>query len=178
MRYVVACWFIFNTHVSVAQKYGLEKSIVVFFSDAAIEDIRAQNTKALSIYNTETNEVAFSIPIQSFQFGNSTMQEHFNEKYMESEKYPKATFQGKFNLADSDRADQPQPVTAIGKLTIHGVTREVEIPGTIQVSNPKIVAKATFMIKLADYNIKIPQLLWQKIAEQVQVTVEFTYKPQ
>lgn len=75
-------------------------------------------------------------------------------------------------------ANQPQTVTAAGKLTIHGVTQEVEIPGTISRTAQNLIAKATFMIKLADYNIKIPQLLWQKIAEQVEVTVEFTYKPQ
>jgi polyisoprenoid-binding protein YceI len=162
---------------SLAQKYSLEKSKVGFFSDAAIEDIRAENTKTLSIYNVETGEVAFSIPIKEFQFENATMQEHFNEKYLETEKFPKATFQGKFSSFNPD-VDQPQAVMATGKLTIHGVTREVEITGTIQVASRKILAKATFMVKLADYNIKIPQLLWQKIAEQVEVTAEFTYKPQ
>lgn len=105
------------------------------------------------------------------------MQEHFNEKYLETEKFPKATFQGKFSSFNPD-IDQPQAVTATGKLTIHGVIREVEIAGTIQVVSQKILAKATFMVKLVDYNIKIPQLLWQKIAEQVEVTAEFTYKPQ
>ncbi|HCZ37803.1 MAG TPA: YceI family protein [Cytophagales bacterium] len=162
---------------SLAQKYSLEKSKVVFFSDAAIEDIRAENTKTVSIYNTETGEVAFSIPIKEFQFENATMQEHFNEKYLDTEKFPKATFQGKFSSFNQD-GDQPQTVTAVGKLTIHGVTREVEITGTIQIASQKILAKATFMVKLADYNIKIPQLLWQKIAEQVEVIAEFTYKPQ
>lgn len=162
---------------SLAQKYSLEKSKVVFFSDATIEDIRAENTKTLSIYNVETGEVAFSIPIKEFQFENATMQEHFNEKYLETEKFPKATFQGKFRSINPD-VDQPQAVMATGKLTIHGVTREVEITGTIQVASQKILAKATFMVKLADYNIKIPQLLWQKIAEHVEVTAEFTYKPQ
>jgi polyisoprenoid-binding protein YceI len=164
-------------HASVGQKYSLEKSKVVFFSDAAIEDIRAENIKTISIYNHATGEVAFSIPITEFQFQNSTMREHFNEKYMESEKFPKATFQGKFSSFSPD-GDQPQTVIATGKLTIHGVTREVEIPGTIHVADTKLLAKATFMVKLADYNIKIPQLLWQKIAEQVEATVEFTYKPQ
>jgi|JI10StandDraft_1071094.scaffolds.fasta_scaffold04099_4 polyisoprenoid-binding protein YceI len=162
---------------SLAQKYSLEKSKVVFFSDAAIEDIHAENIKTVSIFNAESGEVAFSIPIKEFQFENATMQEHFNEKYLETEKFPKATFQGKFSSFNPD-IDQPQAVTATGKLTIHGVIREVEIAGTIQVVSQKILAKATFMVKLVDYNIKIPQLLWQKIAEQVEVTAEFTYKPQ
>lgn len=177
MRNCIVLILVLLAHSAMAQKYTLEKSKVVFFSDAAIEDIRAENSKTLSIYNHATGEVAFSIPITEFQFENSTMQEHFNEKYMESEKHPKATFQGKFSTINID-ADQPQTVTAAGKLTIHGVTQEVEIPGTISRTSQNLVAKAIFMIKLADYNIKIPQLLWQKIAEQVEVTVEFTYKPQ
>lgn len=162
---------------SLAQKYFLEKSKVVFFSDAAIEDIRAENTKTISIYNAETGEVAFSIPINEFQFENSTMQEHFNEKYMESEKFAKATFLGKFSSSIPDDGQSHQ-ITASGKLTIHGVTREVEISGSVQRASQKILANATFMLKLKDYNIKIPQLLWQKIAEQVEVKVELTYKPQ
>lgn len=176
MRYLIII-LLLSCQITLAQKYSLEKSKVVFFSDAAIEDIRAENTKTVSIYNVETGEVAFSIPIKEFQFENATMQEHFNEKYLETEKFSKATFQGKFSSINPD-VDQPQAVMATGKLTIHGVTREVEITGTIQVASQKILAKATFMVKLADYNIKIPQLLWQKIAEQVEVTAEFTYKPQ
>lgn len=160
-----------------AQKFVLEKSKVVFFSDAAIEDIRAENSKTVSIYNAATNEVAFSIPISEFQFENATMREHFNEKYMDTDKFPKGTFQGKFNAFNQDSKEK-QPVTAAGKLTIHGVTRDVEITGSVIPADQSFIAKATFIIKLADYNIKIPTLLWQKIAEQVEVTVEFSYKPQ
>ncbi len=177
MRFLILISLLSLATISVAQKYTLENSKVVFFSDAAIEDIRAENAKTLSVYNAETGEVAFAIPIKEFQFENSTMREHFNEKYMESEKFPKATFQGKLSSFNTG-ADQTQRVIATGKLTIHGVTREVEIPGTIQIVDKKLLAKANFMIKLSDYNIKIPQLLWQKIAEQVEATVEFTYKPQ
>ncbi|MBN8575618.1 MAG: YceI family protein [Cytophagales bacterium] len=177
MRNHIALILVLIAHSAMGQKYTLEKSKVVFFSDAAIEDIRAENSKALSIYNSETNEVVFSIPIAQFNFENSTMRVHFNEKYMETEKHPNATFQGKFNQFTFE-SDQTQHVVATGKLAIHGVTREVEIPGTIQVTEQRILAKAIFMIKLADYNIKIPQLLWQKIAEQVEVTVEFTFRPQ
>lgn len=161
--------------VSSAQKFTTEKSKVTFFSSAAIEDITAENSKAASIYNHETSEVAFSIPIKEFEFEKSLMKEHFNEKYMDTEKYPKATFQGKFSGFGSGTG--VQSVQAKGKLTIHGITREVDIPGTMEWVDGKINAKAMFKIKLEDYKIKIPQLLWQNIAEEVEVTVEFTYKP-
>lgn len=161
----------------LAQKYNVEKSSVSFFSDAAIEDITAENKKAAGIFNAATGDIVFSIPINEFQFEKSLMQEHFNEKYMQSDKFPKSTFQGKvtgFNPA----ATGVQEAKANGKLTIHGVTKEVEIPGTIQKQNNKFQFKTKFIVKLVDYNIEIPQLLWQNIAEQVEVTGVFLFKPQ
>lgn len=169
--------FIFISTVSFSQKYIIEKAFVSFFSDAAIEDIKADNKKTSSIFNADNGEVVFSIPINEFQFEKSLMQEHFNEKYMESDKYPKSTFQGKISGFDAN-AKGPQQVKATGKLTIHGVTNEVEIPGTIEKQGDNISMKSKFIVKLVDYKITIPQLLWQNIAEQVEVTVDFLYKPQ
>ena len=162
---------------SIAQKFVTEKTYVRFFSDAAIEDITAENRKTSSIFNSSTGEIVFSVPIRDFQFAKSLMQEHFNEKYMESEKFPKATFQGKIENYELE-AGGVQEATALGKLTIHGVTKEVEIPGTIEKKNNKLLMKTKFIVKLEDYGIEIPQLLWQNIAEQVEVTGEFTFKPQ
>ena len=165
------------TFSSHAQKYTTEKSFVSFFSDAAIEDITAENTKSAGVFNAETSDIAFSVPIKEYQFAKSLMKEHFNEKYMETEKYPKSTFQGKISGYDAN-ATGVQNVTSTGKLTIHGVTKEVEIPGTIEKQGDKIMMKSKFIVKLEDYKIAIPQLLWQNIAEQVEVTVDFTFKPQ
>jgi polyisoprenoid-binding protein YceI len=171
------CLFYIASLSAVAQKYVTEKSFVSFFSHATIEDIKADNKKAAGIFNTATNDIAFSIPINEFQFRKSLMQEHFNEKYMESDKYPKSTFQGNisdFNLSTSGE----QKVKATGKLTIHGVTNNIEVPGTIEKQGDKLVMKSKFMVKLQDYKIEIPQLLWKNIAEEVEVTLEFTFKPQ
>lgn len=159
-----------------AQKFVAEKSVITFFSDALIEDITATNSKAVSLFNRQTGEVAFSIPIREFQFEKKLMQEHFNEKYMESEKYPKALFSGVLQNFDGSLTGV-QNVKAKGKLTIHGVTREVEISGTAEVGN-KITLKSKFPVKLADYKVEIPQLVFQNIAETVDVTVDITYKPQ
>lgn len=157
-----------------AQKYVAERSVITFFSDAPIEDISATNSKTTSIYNAQTGELAFSVPIREFQFEKKLMQEHFNEKYMESEKYPKATFSGMLENLDPKKTGE-QSVKAKGKLTIHGVTKEVELDGTANL-NDKVALKSKFMIKLADYNIKIPQLLFQNIAEEIEVSVDITYK--
>lgn len=159
-----------------AQKYISSRSTITFFSDAAIEDITAENKKGASIFNPSTGEIVFSIPIQEFQFEKSLMQEHFNEKYMESEKYPKAMFQGK--VVEFKPELDSQSARAQGKLTIHGVTRDIDVTGTIEKKDKNYIIKSTFPIKLVDYKIEIPQLLWQNIAEQVEVKMEFEYKPQ
>jgi polyisoprenoid-binding protein YceI len=158
------------------QKYVTDKSLVSFYSHAAIEDITATNKKVSGLYNSETGEIVFSIPISEFQFAKSLMQEHFNEKYMESDKFPKATFQGKVVGLDVSNKDMQQ-AKAVGKLTIHGVTNDVEIPGTFEKQDNKLLMKTKFIVKLVDYKIAIPQLLWQNIAEQVEVTSEFIFKP-
>lgn len=160
---------------SSAQKFVAEKSVITFFSDALIEDITATNSKSSSIFNKQTGDVAFTVPIREFQFEKKLMQEHFNEKYMESEKYPKATFSGK--IIDMDAQAPEQRVKATGKLTIHGVTHDIEFDGTAQVGD-KVTLKSKFKVRLADYNIKIPQLVFQNIAEEVEVTVDITYKSQ
>lgn len=158
-----------------AQKHVAEKSVITFFSEAPIEDIIATNTKTASIFNVQTGELVFSVPIREFQFEKKLMQEHFNEKYMESDKYPKATFSGKLIDLDPTQASE-QAVKAKGKLTIHEVTKDVELDGTAQLGD-KIVLKSKFSVKLTDYKIKIPQLLFKNIAEEIEVTVDITYKP-
>jgi polyisoprenoid-binding protein YceI len=177
MKHLLIILAVTFTSQAFCQKYTIEKSDVGFFSDAAIEDIKADNKKVSGIFNTATGEIVFSIPINEFQFEKSLMQEHFNEKYMESDKFPKATFQGKVSGFNAN-ASGTNSAKANGKLTIHGVTNEVEIPGTIEKKDNKLVLKTKFMVKLVDYKITIPQLLWQNIAEQVEVTGEFIFKPQ
>lgn len=159
-----------------SQKYTSDKSTVVFFSDALLEDITAKNEKSSSIFNTENGEIAFSIPMKDFKFKKGLMQQHFNEKYVESEKFPKSTFAGKI-IGFKPDATGAQQVNAQGKLTIHGVTKDIDVPGTIEVQGKKLLMKSKFMVKVADYNITVPQVVFQNIAEEVEVTLDFTYKP-
>ncbi|HKZ36614.1 MAG TPA: YceI family protein, partial [Chryseolinea sp.] len=100
----------------------------------------------------------------------------FNEKYMESEKFPRSTFKGKI-VGLNAALSELQKVRAVGKLTIHGVTRDIDVPGTLHVQGNNVSLKSKFMVKLADYDIKIPQIVWQNIAQQVEVTVDFLYRP-
>lgn len=161
---------------AAAQKFISEKSSISFFSKATIENIAARNEKAMAVFDTSTGEVAFSVPIKDFVFEKKLMQEHFNEKYLESEKFPKATFQGKFAGFDLTQTGA-QNVRAQGKLTIHGVAKDVDIPGTLEKQGDHFVMNAKFTVTLADYDVKRPQVLWQNIAEAVDVTIDFTLKP-
>jgi hypothetical protein len=158
------------------QKFTSEKGQVSFYSDAAIEDIEAINSVVGSLFNAATGELVYIMKIRDFVFHKALMREHFNEKYMESEKFPKATFQGKI-LGFKHGATGEQKVKAVGKLSIHGVTRDIDVPGIVELQNGKLLMKSKFMVKLEDYNIKIPTLVWQNIAEEVQVSIDFIYKP-
>jgi polyisoprenoid-binding protein YceI len=164
------------TTVFAQKKYTAEKTFVSFYSHAPLEDIKAENTKSSAIFNSDNGDIAFSVPMKEFKFKKSLMQQHFNEKYVESEKFPKATFQGKIVGFKPD-ATGVQQVKAQGKLTVHGVTKDIDEPGTIEVQGNKLLMKSKFMVKVADYDITIPSLVFQNIAEEVEVTVDFTFKP-
>jgi hypothetical protein len=159
-----------------AQKFTSSKSVITFFSDAAIEDIKATNKKGASIIDMSSGEMVFSIPVDQFQFKKSLMQEHFNEKYLETEKYPKATFQGSLEGFKKERP--VQTVNARGVLTIHGISKPIEAVGTIEQKGKILVLRSKFIVVLEDYGIDRPQVLWQNIAEQVEVSLEFEYKQQ
>ena len=159
---------------SNAQKYITEKSEISFFSEAPLENIEAVNTKSVSIIDSENGEIVFSIPMKEFQFKKSLMQEHFNEKYIESDKYPKSTFNGKildFNMKEGKRA-----ASAEGEMKIHGVTKKVKLDGELEIKDGKIFITLSFQVKIKDYKIKIPRILFQNIAEIVDVKADLGYK--
>ena len=158
-----------------AQKYISKESMVSFFSEAPLENIQAENTAASSIFNLETGEIVFSVPIRGFKFPKSLMQKHFNENYMESEIYPKSTFMGK--VTGYREVAGSYSAKATGELSIHGVTKSVEMSGDLVIAQGEITISTTFPVKLEDYNIKIPRILFSNIAEVVEVKVEFIYKP-
>lgn len=148
-----------------------------FFSSAPIEDIQAVTEKGVSALNIASNEIFFKVEIQSFQFKKNLMQEHFNEDYMESDKYPFAEFKGKLVSDPNFTKDGTYPVTVAGTLTIHNVPREYRVPGTITVRGGQVIATADFKVKLADHHIRIPRLLVKNIAEVVDVKVNAAYTP-
>lgn len=162
-----------------AQKQMTRNGHTWFFSSTPVEDIEAHNYQTTSIIDTETGDMAFIVLMRGFQFDKALMQEHFNEKYVESDKFPKATFQGKItNLGDVNFSeDGTYNVTVTGSLTIHGVAQDVETNGTLTVADGKITAKSTFPITLAAHEIEVPGMVRDKIAEVVDAHVDITYEP-
>lgn len=156
-----------------AQKYMTRTGKVTFFSSTPLENIEAFNNEMACVLDSEKGEFVFQVPIKSFKFDRSLMQDHFNENYMESNKYPKADYKGSIENADKVNyaKDGTYNVTTKGKLTIHGVTKTVSLPGTIEVKNGKITINSTFKVIPQDYNINIPGIVEDKIAKEIEVTV-------
>ena len=162
-------------HDLFAQSYQSTESEITFFSSAPMEDIDATNKKATSLFNAATGAIAFVVPIQGFKFRKSLMQQHFNENYLESDKYPNATFEGKVIGFDPNNSGVQEAV-AEGTMTIHGVAKKVKINGQISKTAGGLKIETKFPIKVADYDIEIPRVVFYNIAEVVEVTAVFIYK--
>ena len=146
-----------------------------FFSSAPVEDIHAVSKKGISVLNSATGEIAFNIPVRSFEFRKALMQEHFNEEFMETHKYPKATFKGKIRDNIDISKSGVQDVILHGILEVHGESQKRQIPAKLKVENGRIKLYSKFEVACEDHDIKIPKILWKNIAEVVQVEVKADY---
>jgi polyisoprenoid-binding protein YceI len=157
-----------------SQKYMTRNGHIRFFSSAPLEDIEAHNKQVNAALDTESGDFVFRVLIRSFEFEKALMQEHFNENYLESHKFPNASFQGKVtNLSEIDfTKDGAYEATVEGKLTIHGVTNDIVEKGTFTVKDGVIEGFSKFDVKVADYDIKIPSAVTDNIAESIEVTVD------
>ena len=162
---------------SEAQVYMADSCRVSFFSAATIEDITAVNTKSKPVMSTATGDIQISITIEQFIFRKKLMQEHFNEDYMESDKYPHAIFKGKVNEKIDYTDNGVNKVTVTGVMDMHGVKKTITIPGTITIKNGVIFIVAKFSIAPADYNIKVPTVIGSDVAKQLAVSFSATMKP-
>lgn len=165
--------------VKAQDRYYTKTGKIVFFSKAPMEDIEAKNKTVLAVLDTKSGAVQFGVQMKSFEFEKALMQEHFNENYVESDKFPKAEFKGMVvnNAAVNYTKEGSYPVNVKGQMTIHGVTKEVEAPGVIKVGGGKLEASATFIILLSDYKIAIPSVVKDKVSNTIRITVESKLEP-
>ena len=152
--------------------YKTNEARVYFKSDAPLELIEAQSSKMRGVINPAEQTFAFSVSNNSFEGFNSALQrEHFNENYMESSRYPNSTFSGKIIEAVDFTKDGDYTIRAKGKLVIHGVEQERIIKSTIQVKDGVVRLNSNFTVVLAEHNITIPRIVFQKIAEEIKVEI-------
>jgi polyisoprenoid-binding protein YceI len=172
---LVALLAIFTLTIVNAQKY-YTKTGKIFFdatSSSSPEKIEATNRTATCVVDVQSGAIQFAMLMKGFEFERALMQEHFNENYVESNKFPKAEFKGK--IKDNHEIDYKKDGTykakVKGDLTIHGETKEVEAEGKFIVKGGKITAEAEFSVKLSDFKISIPGLVADKIAKTAKITV-------
>lgn len=177
IKWLILC-LAFSLTATAQNRYFTKTGHIDFFSHTAMEDIKGVNDQVTSFLDIGTGDMVFSVLNRSFQFAKPLMQEHFNENYMESEKFPKASFDGKIvDLKSIDFAKSGKyPVKVAGKLTIHGVTKDMEAAGVLTIDKDKINGESVFPINPEDYGIKIPGVVRQNIAESMKVTVQMNYQ--
>ena len=175
-----------------AQKYYTNTGITEFDgSKAAFEPIKAKNNSSISAINVSNGNIAALIKIKDFEFRLGLMQEHFNENYLESYKYPKSTFEGNIELSTGSIFDGKteifdyglvdenfMDIIIKGQLTIKGVTKDIIATGKIKKIENDLNLISSFSIKLSDFNVRIPKVVFMKIDEVVKINLNYNYELQ
>jgi hypothetical protein len=182
MKFVLTiCLFFLSNFFAVSQiKLFTKTGSISFFSKTNVENINARNNKVLAVWEIATGKIEFSALMKGFEFDKALMQEHFNESYVESDKYPKATFKGIIENAKSISlsADNSYAVKVNGALSLHGVTQQISTNAIITIKNGIANATAAFSILLSDYNIKIPKVVADNINKKIDISINIVaFKP-
>ena len=167
-------------YTGAQDRYFTKTGKISFLSKAPLETIESVNKTVGAVLDTQTGAVQFAVLMKGFEFKKALMQEHFNENYIESHKYPGAEFKGSLtNNAEInyEKDDATYQAKVSGQLTIHGITKPLEAPVTLTINGGKIEGNSTFTLLLSDYNISIPSLVKDKINNSVKVTVDVKLEP-
>jgi hypothetical protein len=160
-------------------KFYTKSGKISFFSTTTMENINATNKSAVCLLNTKTGDLQFAVLLKGFEFKKALMQEDFNRDYVESDKFPKSEFTGQIinNSVVNYSTKGTYTVTVKGKLSIHGVTKDVEATGTIDTKEGKIKLNSVFNILIADYQIKVPRMYLDNISKSLKITVDCNLDP-
>lgn len=163
---------------SKAQEIFISKNASVsFFSSTIVENIEGKSNVANAVIDISSRNILFKVANTSFQFKKKLMQEHFNENYIESDKYPFSSFRGKIKEDIDLRKDGKYTVTIEGNLDIHGVVKPYQTTALLIVSNGTIAASTVFKVKISDHHIEVPTIVFKNIAEFVEVRISALYQP-
>lgn len=175
--FVFALFLSFGSLSAQTKKVTKTGEITFEASVPAFEEVKANSRNATFVLNTDTGEIASLILVKSFRFKIALMEEHFNENYIESDRYPKATFKGKIdNFKLSALSESAKDFAIRGKLELHGKTKDVIIPAKIQKSGEDIVINAAFNVNVDDFGIDIPSIVSKKVSKNVNITINSTLK--
>ena len=162
-----------------SELFETTKSQIHFISEAPLEVIEASSTDLKGVIKPMERTFAFAVPIRSFQGFNSPLQQtHFNENYLETHDFPRATFTGKIIEQIDLFKDGEYTIRAKGILDIHGQEQERIIKIKVVVNDSMLQVTSFFTVLLEEHDIAIPRIVHQKIAEEIKVTVEATFKKQ
>lgn len=170
------CSVILTLTASAQHVYISTRSSASFFSRTIAADIEGKSNAGNSVLDIQTRETIFKVSNTSFQFEKKLMQEHFNENYMESDKYPFSVFRGKIKEDVDLSKDGTYNVTVAGILSVHGLDKLYESKAVFTVDKGIISASTVFNVKIADHQIKIPSIVFKKIAESVEVRISAVYQ--
>jgi len=164
-----------HAHAGIGQNYMTKNGFIGFYSKTPLEDIRAENNQVYAVLDVSSHRMAFAVLMKGFLFTKELMQEHFNENYAESDKYPKATFSGACTSEVDLNKDGIYQAVIKGDLNLHGVTRPIESTAQLEVKNKHIKGVSAFKLKPEDFNISIPGIVRDKIASEVSVKVQIDW---
>ena len=177
MKKVILVLILMVSYSSVAQKYYTKTGNTQFKASVeAFEPVEATNKSTTAIINVTSGEIASLLFIKAFNFRVALMQEHFNENYMESSTYPKATFKGLisgFNISDISSSKKQYLLN--GTLTVRGVEKEIETLASFSNKNGKLLMEASFGVQPEDFNIKIPRIVSDKIAGTINISLAYEF---
>lgn len=166
---------LFISASGVCQPYMTKTGFIGFYSKTPLEDIQAENNQVYAVLDPESHHLAFALLVKGFLFPRELMQEHFNENYVESDKYPKATFSGSCTGDMNLNKEGIYQVVVKGDLSLHGVTKPVETTAQLEVKNDRIMGSSSFKIKPEDFQISIPGVVREKIAREINVKVQILW---
>ena len=165
MKKLLLTALLISSNFLTAQQYLTREARLDFDAGSPLEDIEAFTESGSAVYDANTGKIGVQVLMTSFQFKRALMQEHFNENYVESEKFPKASFKGLYSEGNVS-----------GGLTIHGVTKEIKVPARLNQENGNFVLVTSFDITLPDYDVKIPSAVANKISKKASIQVHATLK--
>lgn len=169
----------FSGVLAAQGKYFTKSGKIYFNSTAKLEKVEATNRSVIAVMDTKTGAIQFAVMLKGFEFEKALMQEHFNENYVESDKYPKSEFTGQItnNKEINYLQDGIYPVSVTGKLTLHGQIKDVSATGKITVKNGKLQLNSDFAVLLSDFKIDIPGLVKENISNETKISVECQLEP-